>query len=322
MPFPLPFLARGAAECFGWGMTDVPPVYFLCGATASGKSAVAAALARRTGAEVVCADAYQLYAGLPVLTAQPDATELAGAPHHLYNSVPLTEEMDAARYAALAARTVAEIHGRGRPVLVTGGSGLYIKALTHGLSPLPPVDAALRAELEALPAEELRARLLALDPAAGESVNLQNPRYVQRALEIRLLTGEPVAAQRTSFRQGPLPGCRAVFLHRDRAELYARINARTHAMLAAGVLEEVRRACEGALSATAAKAIGLREFQAVNAGTLPLEDAVAAVQQATRQYAKRQGTWFRRESWMESVEVTGRSAEEVAEGLQVAGFAL
>ncbi len=290
-------------------------VLILTGPTACGKSDVALALARRTGGEVVCADAFQLYAGLPVLTAQPSAADMAAVPHHLYGSVPLTEDLDAAKFARMAQNCVAEIEARGKPAIVTGGSGLYIKALTHGLSPLPPADAGLRAELDALTAEERVSRLLALDPAAGQSVSLTNPRYVQRALEIAILTGRPVAAQRTSFATGPRPGVRGIFLHRDRDELYARINARTLAMLEDGALDEVRT-LPPEISTTAAKTIGLRELRAVLAGQMALSDAIAAIQQTTRRYAKRQETWFRRETWMETVECTGRSAEEIAVGVQ------
>jgi tRNA dimethylallyltransferase len=284
----------------------------LTGPTACGKTDIGLALARRMGGEIVCADAFQLYAGLPVLTAQPTAADRAEVPHHLYGTVPLTEEMDAARYARIAEACVAEIEGRDRLAIVTGGSGLYIKALTHGLSPLPPADAPLRVELEALTAEERTARLLALDPVAGETVPLSNPRYVQRALEIAILTGRPVAEQRTSFQSGPRAGIRGIFLQRDRAELYDRINARTLAMMEHGALEEVR-ALTGDLSATAEKTIGLRELRAVLAGGMSMADAISAIQQTTRRYAKRQETWFRRETWMETVECGGRSAEEIAE---------
>ena len=286
----------------------------LTGPTASGKSDVALVLARLTGGEIVCADAFQLYAGLPILTAQPSAEALAAVPHHLYGSVPLEREMDAAAFARIAEDCIAQIECRGKLAIVTGGSGLYLKALTHGLSPLPPADAALRDELDALTAEERTARLLALDPAAGDTVALANPRYVQRALEITLLTGRPAAEQRTSFLTGPRHGIRGVFLRRDREELYTRINIRTLSMLESGALDEVR-ALPPEISATAEKTIGLRELRAVLAGTLSMPDATAAIQQITRRYAKRQETWFRRETWMETVECTGRGAEEIAEGL-------
>jgi len=286
----------------------------LAGPTACGKTDVALALAKRMGGEILCADAFQLYAGLPILTAQPTAADMSAAPHHLYGSVPLTEDMDAAKFARMAETCVAEIEARGKPAIVTGGSGLYTKALTHGLSPLPPADAALRAELEALTNEERTARLLALDSSAGDTVPLANPRYVQRALEIAILTGKPVAEQRTSFASGPRPGIRGVFLHRDSEELYTRINARTLTMLENGALDEVRNAA-GPVSTTAEKTIGLRELRAVLAREMSLTDAAAAIQQTTRRYAKRQETWFRRETWMKPVDCTGGNTEDIADAI-------
>ena len=283
----------------------------LTGPTACGKSAVAIALAKLTGGEIVSADAFQLYAGLPILTAQPAAADYAAAPHHLYCSVALSADMDAAKFARMADTCIAEIEARGRLAIVTGGSGLYLKALTHGLSPLPPADPGLRAELDAMSAEARAARLLALDPAAGESVSLANPRYVQRALEIAVLTGRPVAEGRASFTAGPRPGIRGIFLHRHREELYARINARTLSMMEAGALDEVR-ALPPEISATAEKTIGLRELRAVLAGAMTLPDAIAAIQQTTRRYAKRQETWFRRETWMTTVECSVLRVDEIA----------
>jgi tRNA dimethylallyltransferase len=286
-------------------------IIFLSGPTACGKSSVAASLAQQTGGEIVCADAFQLYAGLPILTAQPGADELAAAPHHLYGTVPLTEDMDAARYSRMADEVIAEIQARGRPAVITGGSGLYIKALTHGLSPLPPADSKLRTELDQLSAEELTSRLLALDPRAGDTVNLRNARYVQRALEIAILTGRPAAEQKTSFAAGPRPGIRGFFLHRKREDLYDRINQRTLDMMASGALEEVR-AVPPEISATARKTIGLNDLQRALTGESSVEEAVAAIQQTTRHYAKRQMTWFRRETWMETVDSTGRKTQEIA----------
>ncbi len=283
----------------------------ITGSTACGKSAVALALAAMTGGEIVCADAFQLYGGLPILTAQPGPADLTAVRHHLYGSVPPTADMDAVRFSKMAEKCVTEISRRGKLAIVTGGSGLYIKALTHGLSPLPRGDAALRAQLDALPPEELTARLLALDPDAGVTVNLTNPRYVQRALEIALLTGRPVAEQKKSFEAGPRPDINGFLLSREREELYGRINARTNEMIADGVLEEVR-SLPAHLSATARKTIGLQEVQDVLTGSLRLPDAIAAIQQNTRRYAKRQGTWFRRESWLQPVDAAGRSAEDIA----------
>ena len=290
-------------------------VLVIAGPTASGKSAVAAAVAQRTGGEVVCADAYQLYAGLPILTAQPSAEEQAAAPHHLFGSVPLDDEMDAAAYARMAAACLADIQSRGRLPILCGGGGLYLKAVTHGLAPLPPADEALRARLAAESPEALVAQLLALDPAAAQTVNLRNPRYVERALEICLLTERPASELRSNFAAGPRPEFTGHVILPEREMLYTRVNARTLEMFAQGVVEEVRALAGSPLSATAAKTLGLREIQSLLNGGLSMPQAVEAIQQATRRYAKRQGTWFRRETWMQMHGPEWPGVEPLAEAI-------
>ncbi len=281
--------------------------FFVTGPTASGKSALAAALAERTGGEVVNADAFQLYAGLDLLTAKPGAAERAQAPHHLYGVLPLTETCDAQRYRELALSVLAGIVARGRLPILVGGSGLYVKALTHGLAPLPPADPELRARLAELSAEAKCRQLLELDPQAASNVPLANPRYVDRALEICLLTGRPQSELRQTFARTP-PGLRGVFLDWPREQLHARIQRRTEAMVTAGLLDEVR-AC-GELGPTAAKAIGLREVRAHLAGELPLAAMIETLAIATRQYAKRQVTWFRREHWLQTICLDSQTTAE------------
>lgn len=291
-----------------------PPLpLYLVGPTGSGKSAAALLLAERTGGEIICADAYQVYAGMAVLTAQPTAEELTRAPHHLYGSVPVSEEMDAGRFEKTALAAIEEVRGRGKLPIVCGGSGLYVKALTHGLSPLPPGDPDLRRELEALSIYELAEKLMALDPGSAEQLNLENPRHVVRALEICILTGKPASELKQSWAM-PRPGVRGVFLDWPRYDLYERIDARAHAMVAAGVLQEVGLLSEMELSATAEKAIGLWDFRAVVDEATSLEEAIASVQQATRNYAKRQTTWFRRESAFVNMEIRpGTTTPEIAD---------
>lgn len=272
--------------------------FFITGPTASGKSAIALALAERVGGEIVNADAFQLYQGLDLLTAKPPLTDRACVPHHLYDVLPPAESCDAQRYREMALPVIAEITARGRLPIVVGGSGLYIKALSHGLADLPRGDAALRAELNALPFEEMVARLLALDPQAAENVPLANPRYVQRALEICLLTGLPQSALRQTFAQTE-PAGQGIVLSWEREVLYARIDQRVHDMIAAGLLDEVRTLPP--LGVTSEKAIGLRDMRAHLAGEMTLPEAISAMQQATRRYAKRQITWFKRERWLQTI---------------------
>ncbi len=272
--------------------------FFITGPTASGKTAFAIALAEHVGGEIVNADAFQLYAGMDLLTAKPSPAELASVPHHLYGVIPLTEACDAQRYHALALPILEDIAARGRVPIVVGGSGLYIKALTHGLSPLPAASPQLRAQFQHLSPGEKVVWLLQRDPEAATTVNLRNPRYVERALEICLLSGRPQSGLRRSFELAE-PRLNGVILTWDRETLYRRINQRTLDMFAAGLIEEVLAL--GPLSPTAEKAIGVREILAHLAGQVSLEDTLAAIQQATRHYAKRQITWFRRERCFQTI---------------------
>ena len=282
--------------------------FYLTGPTASGKSGVAVALAERIGGEIVNADAFQLYRGLDVLTAKPSLAERERVPHHLYDVIDPESPCDAQRYRELALPVIADIASRGRWPIVVGGSGLYIKALSHGLADLPKGDEALRVELRALPLEEKVSRLLALDPEAAQNVPLANPRYVERALEICLITGQPQSTLRQNFAQMQ-PWGRGVVLSWDREALYARINQRVLTMLEVGVLAEVA-AFEG--KGGPEKAIGVKELRAHLAGECTLAEAVEAMQQATRRYAKRQGTWFRRETWLQTICLDSTSTPESA----------
>src|SRR5262245_31803788 len=167
--------------------------FFIVGPTATGKSELAAGVARETGAEIVSADAFQIYRELNLLTAKPDAPTLAKAPHHLIGTVPLVEEMNAEKYRRIATCTIEEINSRGRLAIVVGGSGLYVKALTHGLAPLPESDPKLREKLNAMSLDDLRSQLVELDPEAARKIDLKNRRRTTRALEICVLTGKPAS---------------------------------------------------------------------------------------------------------------------------------
>ena len=272
--------------------------FYLCGPTASGKTAVAVALAERIGGEVICADAFQLYRGLAICSAQPTAAERGAVPHHLFEVLGLHETCDAQHYRDLALPVIAAVRDRGRWPIIVGGSGLYLKALTHGLAPVPKGDAATRAQLAMLTAAERVAELLRLDPAAPGNVPLENDRYVTRALEICLLSGRPQSELRREWAQQE-PSFLGALLGRERDDLYQRINQRVLAMVAQGLVAEV--AALGELSATAAMAIGVRDIQRHLRGECSLDEAVAAIQQASRRYAKRQVTWFKREHGFQTI---------------------
>jgi tRNA dimethylallyltransferase len=266
--------------------------FFIVGPTASGKSDLAADVALRCGAEVVSADAFQIYRGLPILTAQPDGTTLTKVPHHLVGTVPLAEEMSAEKFRALAMGAIEDINRRGKLALVVGGSGLYLKALTHGLAPLPAVDAKLRAKLNALSLDELNGRLAKVDSLGAEKIDRQNKRRVVRALEIFAQTNTPASAQRREWASGSSDAC-GVFVFRERAELYARIERRVEEMFRDEVTEEVARI--GELSKTAEKTLGLDQVRQLLDGKISPPDCIAEIERATRRYAKRQLTWFRRQ---------------------------
>ncbi len=272
---------------------------FLLGPTGCGKSALAVALAERLGAEIVSADAYQVYRGLEVLTAAPSADERARVPHHLIACLSPAEGNDAATHARRAGESLADIRARGKRAIVTGGSGLYVKFISHGISPAPPSDPALRAELSALPLAELVRRLQEADPEGAAATDLQNARYVARNLEIVLCGGKPLSAWRNNWQPRAIgPG---FVLARETAELDARIARRAELMVHEGALAEVA-ALDAAgipLSATAEKTLGLSLIREHLAGNIEMGELVNALALTTRQYAKRQRTWLRRETWAE-----------------------
>ena len=280
-------------------------MFFIVGPSATGKSELGAEVAREVNAEIVSADAFQIYRGLDLLTAKPDTSTLANAPHHLIGTTSLHEEMNAEKFRRLALRAIEEINSRGRLAIILGGSGLYIKALTHGLAPLPASDQKLREKLNAMTLDELRSQLIEFDPETARKIDVKNRRRVMRALEICLLAGKPAsqivagadlsAVALAKVDDSGLPGspipAAGVFVFRDRQELYARINQRVEAMFEKGVIEEVR--ASGATSATALQMIGLREIRELLEGRMSLLQCIAQIQQATRRYAKRELTWFR-----------------------------
>ena len=291
--------------------------HFIVGPTATGKSELAADIAHELGAEIVSADAFQIYQGVDLLTGKPDECTLGKAPHHLIGMVPLNEEMNAEKYRRTASYAIEEIHSRGKLAIVVGGSGLYIKALTHGLAALPESDPKLREKLHRMSLDELRSQLIELDLETARKIDMNNRRRIVRALEICLLTGKPLFPQRqewgahassvqrsASCRTDPrrqdagastqdacAPG---VFVFRDREELYERINQRVEKIFERGVIEEVSAA--GVTGATASQMIGFREIEEFLTGKKSLPQCVAEIQQATRRYAKRQLTWFRRQT--------------------------
>jgi tRNA dimethylallyltransferase len=259
-------------------------------------------MARKLDGEIVNTDAFQLYRGLEIVSAAPSSEEFAQVPHHLYGVLAPTESADAQRYVDLAKPVIAEIQSRGKTPVITGGSGLYLKFLTHGAAPLPTADAAVREEMDARPLDDLVAHLQQLDPVEAARTALQNRRFVSRALEICILSGQKASDLRDGWESKTAEissQLRGVVIQRTRPDLHARIALRTRAMLDGGALEEVAALAD--VSTNCEKAIGFREIRALVAGEIDRATCEELINAATRQYAKRQETWFRREKWLTEV---------------------
>ena len=286
---------------------------FILGPTGCGKSAVAVQLAQRLGkAEIISADAYQVYRAMPILTAAPSVEEMDGVPHHLIGTLDVAENNDAATHARRAQACIADIQARGATPIITGGSGLYVKFISHGISPAPPSDPALREELTALPLAEAVRRLQEADPEGAANTDLHNPRYVVRNLEIVLLGGKPLSYWRNNWQPEAIgPG---FCLQREVAELDARIAARARHMLRHGAIEEVA-ALPAVLSPTAEKTLGLSLIREHLAGATSRAELEAALALTTRQYAKRQRTWLRREPWAPPIVAGATAVEYIAKQL-------
>ncbi|MBL8920722.1 MAG: tRNA (adenosine(37)-N6)-dimethylallyltransferase MiaA [Myxococcaceae bacterium] len=275
----------------------------IAGPTASGKTRVAIELAEQVGAEIVNADSQQVYRHFDIGTAKPTAAELARVTHHLVSCVDPLEAFSAARFQQLADAAIAEIAGRGRRVVVVGGTGLYIRVLLHGVVPAPGSDEALRAQLEQLADGELHAKLAAVDPITAKRLPTSDRVRLIRALEIHSLTGEPASAhrERHAFQADRYP-FRLWVLDPPREPLYAAINARAKAMFDAGLVEETRALiAKGYREAAPMGAVGYAQALQVIDGAMTVEQAIADVAQKTRHYAKRQWTWFRKERGAEFV---------------------
>ena len=272
----------------------------IAGPTASGKSALALALAERIGGTVVNADSMQVYADLRVITARPTPAEEARVPHLMYGHVDAAVNYSVGQYLADARAALDEVRRSGRIAILTGGTGLYFKAMTAGLAAVPPIPPEIRDRVRARLAEHgaqaLHGELQQRDPAAAARLSPNDRTRVARALEVVEATGRPLADWQT---QGlpALIGARAprVFIAPERAALYARIDARFSTMIAAGALDEVRRLAARRLDPLlpAMKAHGVPWLIRHLAGEITLDEAVHHARLDTRHYAKRQFTWFR-----------------------------
>ena len=279
------------------------PAILLGGPTAAGKSALALWLAERFDGEIVNADSMQVYADLEILTARPAAAVQARCRHHLFGVMDAARRCSAGLWHRLARRAAGEIAARGRVPILVGGSGLYLAAFHRGLAPVPPVSAALRAELGARMAAEgparLHGELARRDPASAAALAPGDRQRIQRALEVEVATGVPLSRWRRMARRGAWPGpCLFLVLAPPRAPLYRLCDRRFDAMLEAGALAEAKALAARRLdpSLPAMRALGVPQLIAHLEGALDLASAAAHSKRATRRYAKRQATWFRHQA--------------------------
>lgn len=286
---------------------EVNAPVFLTGPTAVGKSAVALSLAEAIGGEIISVDSMQVYRGLDIGTAKPTAAERQQIPHHLLDVADLSEAFDAATFIRLAQAAVKEIQARGRTPIFCGGTGLYFKAYLEGLGEAPPGDPQIRAELEATPLEVLLTELATRDPETIARIDQKNPRRVIRALEVIRITGQPFSAQRATWtKETTTAGEQPLLfgLARQPEDLRRRMEARVDEMFAQGLVAETERLLKQELAEnrTAMQAIGYRQVVEHLYGERPLKETIDLVKTRTRQFTKRQLTWFRRQlpvTWLE-----------------------
>lgn len=295
--------------------------WFLTGPTASGKTEVALALARLIDAEIVAMDSMTLYRGMDIGTAKPTPAQRAEVPHHLLDILEPHEEFSVAQYLDAARQALRAIESRRRRTLFVGGTALYLKSLLRGVFKGPGADWALRAELVRQAAEQppgwLHAQLAAVDPPSAERLHPNDHRRLIRAIEVFRITGVPISSHQRQFEYAlPAERCRVFVLQWPRDILHRRIDARVDTMIAAGLaaeVSEVHSACaqQGrTMSRTAMQALGYREMTAHLRGRCNLAEAVAAVKAHTRQFAKRQETWFRSLSECRFVPMDERSGTD------------
>ncbi len=301
--------------------SKTPPILLIYGPTASGKSALAVALAQNLGGEVINADSMQVYQGLSVLTAQPDVHEQGGVRHHLYGWRDAAQPCSAGIWQQAALATIKAVQARGKWPVLVGGTGLYLQTLTAGLAAIPPLGEAARNTAETILREQgiagLRNALQVVDPVAAQRIQGADRQRLLRALGVYLHTGEALSAWQARTRPAlPRSAWLGLVLRPDKAQLHTRIAARFDHMLEHGALREARALATRELDKTlpAMKALGLPPLLAHLDGTISLRDARAQAIQDTRRYAKRQMTWARGRfgSWPAINATSAREQESAA----------
>ena len=273
-------------------------IWILTGPTACGKTALSLSIAEQFDAEIVCMDSMQIYRGMDIGTAKPTAEERAKIPHHMLDIVDPEQNYSVAQWVEDATEVIREIQGRGKRALLVGGTGFYLRAMRQPMAMGMVVGSTeLRDELEQLDSETLHQLLTDADPVTAKRLHLNDRRRVIRALEVCRLTGTPFSSQPSGAAPAPFQS-RCVVLTMEREALYDRVNRRVDQMMDDGLLEEVRGLLARGLTADhqSMKAIGYKELIPCITDSLPTDEAVNEIKQASRHYAKRQLTWFRKEA--------------------------
>jgi tRNA dimethylallyltransferase len=292
----------------------------ICGATATGKSDLAVTLAQEIDAEIINADSMQLYKGMDIGTAKITVEERKGIAHHLMDMLDVTQDANVAWYQENARAAIAEIQGRGKNVIVVGGTGLYIKAILDELN-FPDTDPVVRAELELEYATKgiapLFERLEKLDPAAALAIDKANSRRVIRALEVIKITGKPFTANLPREESSRYPHARQFGLVMDRDALSERISTRVERMWEQGLVAEVERLMAAGITQgiTAQRALGYAQVIAQIEGKVTEEEAKEETKRATRQYARRQETWFSRDERITWISPTQNALQRILESI-------
>ena len=299
----------------------------IAGPTASGKTALAVALAKQLDGEVISCDSMQIYKRMDIGTAKPTSEEMEGIPHHMLDVAEPGEDFSVSRYCEMADPILQDILRRGKTAIVAGGTGLYMDALIRGNTFAPYPSTGMREKLEAQAdrdgMEAMLALLTSIDPEAAAKLHLKDRKRILRALEVFYETGSTITEHNKKTQQIP-PKYNPIWLaleDEDRAQLYARIDRRVDTMLQMGLIAEIRELLDEGIDerSTAMQAIGYKEFVTSLRGENSLEDAVVQVQQASRHYAKRQLTWFRRNPqirWIQRKASDGL-AEILTQALQI-----
>ena len=293
----------------------------ICGPTASGKTAVAVELCRRISGEVVSADSMQVYRGMDILSAKPSAEEMGGIQHHLIGCVEPTRKYNASAYREEANKVISDIRARGNVPVLCGGTGLYIDALIRGMRLSEKADEALRDELKAIAAREngpelLHEMLKKVDPESAEKYPAGDVRRVIRSIEIYRLTGMTRARQEEIDARTPNSYDACLFALRwPRETLYRRIDARVDEMISRGLINEVSALMQEGENAhpTAVQAIGYKEIACALRGDCAMSDAIIRMKTATRNYAKRQMTWFQRDPSIRWIDAQGKTCSEIVD---------